>query len=339
MKQVILGHFRQRKAAALLIDGQLDDLLIDTDFPAIGTIYRAILDRPAKGLGGFFLKTPHGSAFLRRSKVVKQNCSLIVQVNGYAENRKAIPVTSNVVFKSRYAVITPSNLGINLSRKICGHDVRHRLLKIANEAMVGSDMGLILRSITEKTKLEEIASDISCLRTRAESVFNATFDESQSILMEGDKSWDLALREWAGEAHVVREENAFDQYGIYDEISSALELRIRIGSLASMTVEETRALVAVDIDTGGDLSSAAGLRANIAAARVLPKVLRVRGVGGQIVVDVAPMLKKNRPQFESALRTSFKDDCIRTTMVGWTAMGNFELHRKRVRVPLRELLT
>ncbi|MCY4305787.1 MAG: ribonuclease E/G [Aestuariivita sp.] len=338
MKQVILGRIRQRKAAVLMIDGKLVDLFVDADLPTIGTIYRAICDRPAKGMGGFFLKTPDGSAFLRSSNAVAKNYPLIVQVNGYAENRKAIPVTHKVVFKSRYAVITPSNSGVNLSRKIRKNEVRSRLLEMAKKAMGGSNMGLILRSITEKAKLDEIALDISHLKKKAESILSKVSDGSQMILMEGDKSWDLALRDWTEEASVIRDENAFEQYGICEQINSALGLSISLGSFASMTVEETRALVAVDIDTGGDLSPAAGLKANIAAARVLPTVLRVRGVGGQIVLDVAPMMKKNRSQFENILRASFKADEINTTMVGWTAMGHYELHRKRVRVPLRELL-
>ena len=109
--------------------------------------------------------------------------------------------------------------------------------------------------------------------------------------------------------------------------------------LGTLYVEPTRALVAVDVNTGADTSLAAGLKANIACARALPRVLRVRGLGGQIVIDAAPMAKKDRKTFESSLRAAFKTDTDETVLVGWTPMGHFELQRKRGRVPLREVLS
>jgi Rne/Rng family ribonuclease len=101
-----------------------------------------------------------------------------------------------------------------------------------------------------------------------------------------------------------------------------------------MFVEPTRALVAVDVNTGGDTSPSAALKANLAAARTLPKALRLRGLGGQIVMDVAPMPKKDRRAFEDALRAAFRADAIETALVGWTPLGHYELQRKRERRPV-----
>ena len=103
-----------------------------------------------------------------------------------------------------------------------------------------------------------------------------------------------------------------------------------------MYVEPTRALVAVDVNTGGDTSPAAGLKANIAAVRDLPRQLRTRGLGGQITLDLAPMAKRDRQAFESIMRSAFKNDSIDTTLAGWTPLGHFELQRKRERLPLAD---
>ena len=103
-----------------------------------------------------------------------------------------------------------------------------------------------------------------------------------------------------------------------------------------MVIEPTRALVAVDVNTGRDTSPAAGLKANLATARGLPRQLRMRGLGGQIVIDFAPMPKKDRRTVESALRAAFRADPVETTLVGWTTLGHYELNRARVRVPLSE---
>ena len=107
---------------------------------------------------------------------------------------------------------------------------------------------------------------------------------------------------------------------------------------ASLIVEPTRALVAVDVNTGPDASPAAGLKANIAAARALPRALRCRGLGGQVTIDFAPSPKKDRRQIETTLRAAFKADPIETVLAGWTPLGHFELQRKRERLPLSETL-
>ena len=103
-----------------------------------------------------------------------------------------------------------------------------------------------------------------------------------------------------------------------------------------MYIEPTRALTAVDINTGADTSPAAGLKANIAALRALPRALRLRGLGGQIVVDPAPVPKRERRRLEDVAKASLRADNIETTLVGWTPLGHLEFVRKRERLPLHE---
>ncbi|MDT8344400.1 MAG: ribonuclease E/G, partial [Thermohalobaculum sp.] len=74
------------------------------------------------------------------------------------------------------------------------------------------------------------------------------------------------------------------------------------------------------------------------AARDLPRQLRLRGLGGQVVVDFAPMPKKDRKRVEDTLKSAFRRDPIETSLAGWTAMGLFEIQRKRERQPLADLL-
>jgi Rne/Rng family ribonuclease len=104
-----------------------------------------------------------------------------------------------------------------------------------------------------------------------------------------------------------------------------------------MAIEPTRALVAVDVNTGGDFSPAATLKANLAAARDLPRQLRLRGLGGQITVDFAPLAHRDRPRIEAALRAALAEDGIETTLSGWTPLGHLELQRKRTRRPIATL--
>ena len=130
-RTIVLDHLNGLEAAALIVDGKLDDLLVDSDGPRPGTIYRAIADRPVKGQGGMFLRTPDGSAFLRQIKGLAPGQPILVQVTGHAEPGKAIPVTQKLLFKSRYVIVTPDAPGTNISRSIRNETERDRLLEIA----------------------------------------------------------------------------------------------------------------------------------------------------------------------------------------------------------------
>ncbi|MFT6675132.1 MAG: Ribonuclease G/E [Sulfitobacter sp.] len=336
-RSIILDHLGEVEAAALMVDGKLDDLLIDSDAPRPGTIYRAIADRPVKGQGGMFLKTPDGSAFLRQIKGLAPGQPILVQVSGYAEPGKALPVTSKVLFKSRYAIVTPEAPGLNISRSIKDEGERDRLLEIAHEAAEGISHGLILRSSCAGAEGEDIAEDIAAMLDLADKVLSDDSGEME-VLSEGDGPHILAWRDWTDPAEVITEAGGFENHGVLDALEAAAGALVGLGGGASMYVEPTRALVAVDVNTGNDASMAAGLKANMACARLLPRALRVRGLGGQITLDLAPMPKKDRRGFESALRAAFRADTVETTLVGWTPLGHFELQRKRARAPLTEVL-
>lgn len=336
-RTIVLDHLGETETAALMVDGKLDDLLIDSDTPRPGTIYRAIADRSVKGQGGMFLKTPDGSAFLRQIKGLAPGQSLLVQVSGYAEPGKAIPVTQKLLFKSRYAIVTPDAPGINISRAIRDEEERDRLLEIAHEAADGASHGLILRSSCAGAEADDIADDIDAMLSLADKVLNDDAADME-MLAKGDGPHILAWRDWVAPSEIVTEVGGFDTHGVLDAIEALRQARVVLDGGASMFVEPTRALVAVDVNTGADASLAAGIKANMACARALPRALRLRGLGGQMTLDLAPMPKKDRRPFETALRQAFKADDVETTLIGWTPLGHYELQRKRARIALSEVL-
>lgn len=335
-RSILLDHLNGREAAALMVDGILQDLLIASDAPAPGTIYRARADRPVKGQGGMFLSTPDGPAFLRQVKGLAPGTLLLVQVTGFAEPGKAIPVTQKVLFKSRYAIVTPDAPGLNISRSIRDDDERDRLLEIAHDARAGDDSGLILRSSCEGADGQEIADDIEAMLALSQKIAQ---DQSQTVetLIEGDGPHVMAWREWVDPAEIVTDAGCFDTHGVLDALDG-LGIDEPLPGGGCLYIEPTRALVAVDVNTGADASLAAGIKANMACARALPRALRLRGLAGQITLDLAPMPKKDRRAFESTLRAAFKADPDDTALVGWTPLGHYELQRKRARQPLAEIL-
>ncbi|QIE42628.1 ribonuclease G [Rhodobacteraceae bacterium SC52] len=340
--QILIDTLAGRPAAALMRDGQLDDLLIDPpdDVPRPGAIYRARVDRPMKGLGGRMLSIPGGSAFARQGQDLAAGASVLVQVTGYAEPGKAVPVTLKVLFKSRYCIVTPGAPGINLSRSIKDEDARARLRSVLDEFEFPEGVGVILRSAAQTAEDDAVADDLADTLDMALQVSGAT-KGGPELLLDGPSPDLLAWRDWSDVAasDVILEPGCFDTHGAAEAIDELRQPRVALPGGGHMYVEPTRALVAVDVNTGNDTSLAAGLKTNIAAIRELPRALRLLGLGGQIVIDFAPMAKKDRRSFEQTIRTALRTCPVETALVGWTPLGHFELSRKRERLPISVTLS
>jgi ribonuclease G len=336
---VLLDTIKDRPAAALLLDGRLEDLAIDPidDAPLPGAIYRAVADRPMKGQGGLFVKLPEGSGFLRQTAGIAPGQRLLVQITGPAEAGKAYPVTTRLLFKSRYAIVTPGAPGQNVSRRIKDEELRAELAALAGEAMKGAaeTLGLILRSAAAEADADEVSEDITAMRDLAEAVL-ADLEGGPELLVEGAAAHETAWRDWADPAPDEVIDGGFADHGVLEMLDDLLSPRVALGE-GHMMIEPTRALIAVDVNTGRDTTPAAALKVNIAAARELPRQLRLRGLGGQIVVDYAPMPKKDRAILDQVIRAAFKAES-EINIAGWTTLGLHEMTRKRDRLPLRELL-
>jgi ribonuclease G len=339
---VVLDEIAGRQAAALVVDGRLEDLRVDpADDRAIpGAIYRAVADRPVKGQGGIFVKLPQGTGFLRQISGIAPGQRLLVQVTGPAEDGKAVPVTARLLFKSRFAILTPDAPGLNISRRIRDEDRRAELQAIAEAQMAGAaeTLGLILRSACWDAEEDAVAEDIAAMRGLAEAVL-ADVTGGPELLVEGAGAHELAFRDWLDPAvdDADTEAGSFARHGVAEAVEALLLPRISLDSGGHMMLEPTRALVAVDVNTGPDTSPAASLKVNIAAARELPRQLRLRGLGGQVVVDFAPMPKRDRHILDQVMKAAFKAEG-ETNLAGWTTLGLYELTRKRDRLPLANLL-
>lgn len=356
--RTILINARGKSAsqAALLVDGRLEDLLLAPPngdiIPAPGAIYWARVDRLVPRMGAAFVKlTPEHSGFLRDAKGLKEGRSVLVQVSTFGEEGKATPVTGRVLYKGRLAIHTPAAPGINVSRRINDGDERERLESLTRDCIAGhldsadeetrylwEHSGVIIRSAADGTDADALRNDILnvlAARYRAERHTAETPPLSHPV-QDAPSPGEFALREWDGVAETGPDQ--FDRHGVWEEIEKLRSSRVDLASGAWMAVEATRAMVAVDVNTAGEFGGGAAYTANLEAARDLPRQLRLRGLGGQVVIDFAPLKKTDRKRIEEALKAAFRKDPIETTLAGWTPLGNFELQRKRERRPLNELL-
>lgn len=338
---IAMGHIDGHEVAALMRDGVLEDLALEADGLSPGAILRGVVGRPVKGLGGVFIDLPEGeSGFLRSPKGLAPGQRVLVQVASVAEAGKALPLTQRLLFKSRYAIITPEAPGLNVSRQIHDEELRATLTALALHEMAGAaeSLGLILRSACQGADPEAVAEDISQMRILAEAVL-ADLAGGPELLLDAPTPHELAWRDWGDVDQVEDAEYALEHSGALDAIEALAQPEVDLGNGASMVIEGTRALVAVDVNTGADTSPAAGLKASIAAARELPRQLRLRGLGGMVVIDFAPCPKRDRHVVEQVLSKAFRADSGEATMAGWTPLGNFELTRRRDREPLADWLT
>ncbi len=339
---IALDRLGGRAAAAHLVDGRLEDFLLDPPEggpPRPGAIFRAVCARPLKGQGAMLMRLPQGQGYLRGTKGLREGQALLVQVTGYAEPGKAVPLTARLLFKSRFAIVTPDAPGINISRGIRDEDERARLLEIAAEAMAGApaEAGLILRSACAGAEGVAIAADIAAMADIAAKVLGDAEGNDPELLLDGPDAHMLAWREWPAPDLLAEGEGSFADHGIHEMLDALAGPQVLPGGGFAF-VEPTRALVAVDVNTGADTSPAAALKANLALARDLPRLLRCRGLGGQIAVDFAPLAKRDRRQIEQALKAALRRDPVETALAGWTPLGHLELQRKRERLPVLESL-
>lgn len=341
-------------AAALLVDGRLEDLVLapkhgEAKFDP-GQNVTVTVTRKLPKAGAFCRIEGGGEGFLRDARQLTEGETLTAQVQSLPEAGKAVTLTTRLLTKGPRVILSPGAPGINVSKKIGNPKERDRLEAAARAALKGQpeSLGAIIRTSAKGASSAEMAHEIAALLKNAATAEAVALREWMTpppdrifAPKELASAWLSAPGGLYGDEAALgaleADPAAFDSFGIWDEIDRFRSPEVALGD-ASMVIEPTRALVAVDVNTGADFSPAAGLRTNLAVARDLPRQLRLRGLGGKVLVDFAPMPKTQRRTLEEALGKAFRADPIETALVGWTSLGLYEIQRKRERWPLTELL-
>ncbi|MEM9061476.1 MAG: ribonuclease E/G [Pseudomonadota bacterium] len=349
--------------AALVIDGRVEDILPSPPEgqPHIGAIMSARVDRQISGQNAAFVTLPGAlQGYLREAKGLKSGDAVRVMVTGLPEDGKAVPVSHRILLKGRGVILTPGRPGVNVSRQIRDPDLRARLA--AAVVQPDDETGVIIRSAAREIDEAALMAECAALSARLAGSDGAA-TSAHPMLAEALRDWTDPLPEiiacpteledhldWERDPGALHHDpdladalrfgdgDPFDHFGVWDEIEKLKSPRSDLPSGGWMAIETTRAMVTVDVNTGEQFTGGAGMTANVEAARELPRQLRLRGLGGQVIVDFAPMKKQHRKKIEETLKQAFRRDPIETTLAGWTPLGNFELTRKRERRHLLECL-
>jgi ribonuclease G len=300
---------------------------------------------------------------------------ILVQVTKEPIGTKGARVTTRISLPGRLLVLTPGTTHVGISRRIENEEERDRLRAICEEVRP-EDAGLIVRTACEGASKRELQRDVRYLarlwrtiRTDAETavapaLLHADLDlvlrlvrdlftsdvERLTIDRAADHARVLAfvrtfLPRLASRVHLYQGVTPlFEQHGIESKLRRALERRVWLKSGGYLVFDQTESLTTVDVNTGrfvGKTSHAETvLRTNLEAAKEVAHQLRLRNIGGIIVIDFIDMEDPaHRTQVTEALVDAARDDKARINVLAVSDLGLVQMTRKRSRESLEQSLT
>jgi len=305
--------------------------------------------------------------------------TLMVQVIKDPIGTKGARLSTQISIAGRMLVFLPQDTHIGISQKIGSHEVREQLRARMQQLTATSDGsspgGFILRTNAEDASDEELADDIAYLRKTWAAIRAKGLSQPAGSLLHQDLNLaqrvlrDLAIEATQtvridstlqfdaliafGEAYTPSstaklqlykgERPIFDLYGVEEEIARALARRVDLKSGGYLIIDQTEALTTVDVNTGGFVGARnfddTIFKTNLEAAGAIARQLRLRNLGGIIIVDFIDMV---RDDHQHAVLAEFKKqlsrDRTKVSVSGFTQLGLVEMTRKRTRESLAHML-
>ncbi|MEJ5227724.1 Rne/Rng family ribonuclease [Thermodesulfovibrio sp.] len=307
-------------------------------------------------------------------ELVQQGQEILVQVAKDPIGTKGARVTSRITLPGRYVVLMPGMEHIGISRKIEDEEKRKELKELATKIKpIG--FGLIMRTVSEDATEEEIQKDIDFLlllwdniqkkkdRVHAPALIHSEFDlvlrslrdfmnqNVDRLIIDSHAEW-MRLREFASVyfpriAEKIElydgDEPIFDAFGIEVDLDRALERKVWLKSGGYIVIDQTEAMTVIDVNTGKFVGKEnledTILRTNLEAVKEIAYQIRLRNLGGIILIDFIDMEKdENKQKVINAMVEAMKKDRAKTTIYNITELGIVQMTRKRTRESLEHIL-
>ena len=308
--------------------------------------------------------------------LLKPGQEIIVQIAKEPLGQKGARITSHIALPGRYVVFMPSVQHLGVSRKIASDEERQRLKRILQAHRAGTTGGFIVRTAGEGVPEDEIAADMNFLyslwldiRQKAEKKPAPTLlhydldivqrilrdqvtDEFKSIWVDNEEMYEnvLTFMQRFQPALVnrvkmyTRSAPIFDAFNITQELEKALRPKVWLKSGGYIVINQTEALVAIDINTGKYVGKSNRLedtivKTNTEAVKEIVRQIRLRDLGGIIVVDFIDMdERKNRQKVMQALEEAMRADKAPYKILQFNDFGLVAITRKRVKQSLERTL-
>ncbi len=309
-------------------------------------------------------------------QLLREGDQLLVQILKEPLGTKGARLTTYIAIPSRYLVLLPNRPGIGISSRIEDDAERERLRSmLSNLLPADSPHGYILRTVAEGSGSEALAADVQFLGKLWKRICRNDAESSGVTKIHADLP--LAVRALRDLAHHqierVRVDSEaclksmrdfaeefmpqlspvielyegrrpiFDLYAIDDEVDKALGHKVSLKSGGYLIIEQTEAMSTIDVNTGGYVGHTnleeTIFRTNLEAATAIARQLRLRNLGGIIIVDFIDMQSENhRQQVMAAFETALASDRARNQIAHVSPLGLVEMTRKRTRESLEHVL-
>jgi ribonuclease G len=300
-------------------------------------------------------------------ELLKEGQEVLVQVAREPLGTKGARITSHITLPGRFLVYMPTEQHIGISRKIENEGERVRLRRIVQELNAGTE-GVIVRTAGMGKKRDEIAADLEFLqslwrkiKTRAETltppalvqkdldlvfrIFRDLFTrEVARLVVDSEAEYERCLEFVESlfpdlRSHLflyTEEESIFRSFGVERDIEKALRPKVWLKSGGYIVIEETEALVSIDVNTGRHVGKhdfeETVFKTNLEATREIARQVRLRDLGGIIIIDFIDMARQDhRDRVLAELKGYLKPDRSPTNVVLLSELGLVEMTRKRVK--------
>jgi len=291
---------------------------------------------------------------------------IIVQVTKGPISTKGPRITTNLVLPGRYLVLLPNSDQCGISRKIESQEERKRLKKILRDLAIPEGMGVIMRTAGEGQQLRYFVRDLALLleewnevqeKIKKQPMATCVFQEPdliertvrdfltedvERIIVDSQKAYDR-MREMiskiskrsAGKIKFYSEaQPVFDRFNISKQLENTFSRQVHLKGGGYIVIDETEALVAVDVNTGRHKGSrdqeATILKVNLEAAEELCRQLRLRNMGGLIVLDFIDMKsRRDQQQVYNKVKEGLRRDKAKTHILPISQLGLMEMTRQR----------
>jgi ribonuclease G len=311
------------------------------------------------------------------SELLKQGQEILVQIAKEPIARKGARITSHIALPGRFLVFMPTVNHVGVSRKIDSDEERQRLKRILISEKGNAGGGFIVRTAAESASEEDLRADIRFLinlwteiKQRSDSakapaliyhdlnlieriLRDQVSDNFAAIWVDSESEYERIVRFLNRfQPSLVRrvklytkETPLFEQFGIQEEITKALKSKVWLKSGGSIVINQTEALVAIDINTGKYVGKTARLedtilKTNLDAIPEIVRQVRLRDLGGIIVIDFIDMdERRNRQKVTQALEDALKADRAPSKVLQFNDFGLVAITRKRVKQSLERTLS
>jgi Rne/Rng family ribonuclease len=333
-------------------------------------------DRGRGRRGGRRFRSRENTVVPQISELLKEGQEVLIQIAKEPIGKKGARITSHIALPGRFLVFMPTVNHTGVSRKIASEEERQRLKRIIQSERENGGGGFIVRTAAAGATDEELRADIrflknlwSEIKSRSESskspaliyhdlnvvervLRDQVSSEFSAIWVDTEQEYERIVR-FANRFQpglvkrvklYTKETPLYDQFGLNEEISKALKSKVWLKSGGYIVINQTEALVAIDVNTGKYVGKTARLedtivKTNVDAIKEIVRQVRLRDLGGIIIIDFIDMdERRNRQKVMQALEEALRYDRAPSKVLQFNDFGLVAITRKRVKQSLERTI-